>query len=125
MDSSRERRQMKKLKKQLKLLPINLRKKAIREARNAAGVRQRQQRPKKIAKRKKNSTHIQNDFERAEHNAMLAATSQELQQILAEFEELQDVPHDCTPAELWGKVSRMMIKRFITKLQESMNALPC
>ncbi|KAM8717873.1 hypothetical protein ACLKA7_004553 [Drosophila subpalustris] len=108
MDTLRELRKMKQIKKKLKSLPINLRKKAIREARNAAGMQQqqRQQKVKKTAKRKKNSSaHIQNEFERAEHKAMLAATSQELQQILASCEELADVPFDCTPAELWGKIA--------------------
>lgn len=66
---------------------------------------QPQQGQKKIARRKINSAYMQHDFERAEHSAMLAATSQELQQILAECEELTDVPDDCTPTELWAKVS--------------------
>ncbi|XP_034475355.1 uncharacterized protein LOC117782364 [Drosophila innubila] len=107
MDTLRERRKIKQIKKQLKLLPINLRKKAIREARNSAGMQQqqRQQRHKKAAKQKKNEANKQNDFERAEHNAMLAATSQELQQILAGCAELPDVPDDCTPTELWGKIA--------------------
>ncbi|XP_062142111.1 uncharacterized protein LOC133850131 isoform X1 [Drosophila sulfurigaster albostrigata] len=99
MDTSRERRKMVQIKKQLKLLPINLRKKAIREARNLAGMQQ-QKVQRKLKKRNK-----QNDFERAEHNAMLAATDQELQQILADYEELADVPSDCTPAELLGMIA--------------------
>ncbi|KAH8403373.1 hypothetical protein KR222_011435, partial [Zaprionus bogoriensis] len=89
--------------KKLKRLPINLRRKLIREARNMAGMQERQ--PKQRRPRKSHAPK-QNDFERAEHNAMLAATAQELQQILAAFEELADVPYDCTPAELWAKIAR-------------------
>lgn len=94
-----ERRNNKALnRKELKRLPINLRKKAIREARNNAGMQ------KQIPKRQRRPRAQQNDFERAEHNAMLAATSQKLQEILANCKELYDIPYDCTPAELWGKV---------------------
>lgn len=90
-------------KKKLKRLPINLRKKAIREARNMAGLAKQ---PQKQRKPRATSAHTQNDFERAEHNAMLAATSQELEKILANCKELADVPYDSTPAELWGMVSK-------------------
>lgn len=91
-------------KKELKRLPINLRKKAIREARNMAGMTGKQ--PQKQRKPRATFAQTQNDFERAEHNAMLAATSQELKKILANCKELADVPYDSTPAELWGMVSK-------------------
>lgn len=99
-----ERRNNKALnRKELKRLPINLRKKAIREARNNAGMQ------KQIPKRQRRPRAQQNDFERAEHNAMLAATSQKLQEILANCKELDDIPYDCTPAELWGKVRTRLL----------------
>lgn len=99
MDTNRDRRNMQVLnRKELKRLPINLRKKAIREARNMAGMQ------KQIPQRQRRPRAQQNDFERAEHNAMLHATNQKLQEILANFTELNDISYDCTPAELRGKV---------------------
>lgn len=94
-------------KKKLKRLPINLRKKAIREARNMAGMRKQ---PQKQRKPRAATAHTANDFERAEHNAMLAATTQELEKILTNCKELADVPYDSTPAELWAKVSKCLVR---------------
>lgn len=86
-------------------MPINLQRKAIREARNLVGMQQRQPKRKKHAKSRAILDRLGTDFERAEHNVMLAASSQELRQILSEFEELADVPHDPTAAELLGQAS--------------------
>lgn len=85
-------------------MPINLRKKAIREARNLAGMQQPTKSQRRLRKSTSTKSRLQNDFERAEHNAMLTASSHELQQILSEFEELADVPYDATPTELLGLV---------------------
>ncbi|KAH8377074.1 hypothetical protein KR093_003336 [Drosophila rubida] len=95
---------MTEIKTNLKLLPINLRRKAIREERNLAGMQQHNVR-RKLKQRKTTVAHKKNDFERAEHSAMLMATDQELQRILADCDELADVPFDCTPAELLGQIA--------------------
>ncbi|XP_023173376.2 uncharacterized protein LOC111601140 [Drosophila hydei] len=106
MDSFRERSKMLLNHKRLKRMPINLRKKAIREARNLAGMQQQEKSRKRQPKSTSTPARLQNDFERAEHNAMLSASSQELQRILSEFEELADVPYDATPAELLGLIAQ-------------------
>ncbi|XP_064535278.1 uncharacterized protein LOC135426196 [Drosophila montana] len=106
MELLRERRQIAVNRRRLKRMPINLQRKAIREARNLAGMQQRQPKRKQLAKSRAILDRLGNDFERAEHNAILAASSQELRQILSEFEELGDVPHDPTAAELLGQIAK-------------------
>jgi len=91
--------------KKLKKMPLNLRKKALREARNRHETIQgkrlkRKRNPQEVP----NARRIRNDFDRSEHNAMLASTSQELRRILQDFETLSDIPHDITPTELQGEV---------------------
>ncbi|XP_016945267.2 uncharacterized protein [Drosophila suzukii] len=92
--------------KKLKKMPLNLRKKALREARNRHETIQG-----KRLKRKRNpqevptARRIRNDFDRSEHIAMLASTSQELRRILQDFETLSDIPHDITPTELQGEIA--------------------
>ncbi|KAI8042673.1 uncharacterized protein LOC128261979 [Drosophila gunungcola] len=92
--------------KQLQKMPLNLRKKAVREARN------RQEKIQgKRKERKRNpqdvptARRLRNDFDRSEHNAMLASTAQELRRILQDFETLADIPHDITPTELRGEIA--------------------
>nr|XP_036673267.1 RNA-binding protein 25 isoform X2 [Drosophila suzukii] len=91
--------------KKLKKMPLNLRKKALREARNRHETIQgkrlkRKRNPQEVP----NARRIRNDFDRSEHNAMLASTSQELRRILQDFETLSDIPHDITPTELQGEL---------------------
>ncbi|XP_016989433.2 uncharacterized protein LOC108051732 [Drosophila rhopaloa] len=92
--------------KKLQKMPLNLRKKAVREARNRNEKIQG-----KRKERKRNppdvptARRLRNDFDRSEHNAMLASTSQELRRILQDFETLSDIPHDITPTELRGEIA--------------------
>ncbi|XP_030383655.1 uncharacterized protein LOC115631129 [Scaptodrosophila lebanonensis] len=90
--------------RKLKYMPVNLRKKAIREARNRnepiVGKRRRHGRRKTNKK--------DEDFERCEHNAMLAATAEEMKQILKQPEcadLLSDIPYDVTTTELLGEIA--------------------
>ncbi|XP_070067604.1 serine/Arginine-related protein 53 [Drosophila takahashii] len=92
--------------KKLQKMPLNLRKAAIREARNRnekiQGKRkERRRKPQEVP----TARRVRNDFDRSEHNAMLASTSQELRQILQDFECLSDIPHDITPTELQGEIA--------------------
>ncbi|KAH8305465.1 hypothetical protein KR018_006634 [Drosophila ironensis] len=88
--------------KKLQSMPLNLRKQAVREARN-----KNQKILGKPKKRQKKATarRIRNDFERSEHNAMLCSTSRELRKILASVETLSDIPHDISPEELLGEIA--------------------
>ncbi|XP_017086712.2 RNA-binding protein 25 isoform X2 [Drosophila eugracilis] len=92
--------------KQLQKMPLNLRKKAVREARNRnEKIRGNRKKWKKARQDVPTPTRrLQNNFDRSEHNAMLASTSQELRQILQDFETLSDIPHDITPIELRGEL---------------------
>ncbi|SPP81424.1 protein SON [Drosophila guanche] len=92
--------------KKLLQMPINLRKKAIREARN------RNEKILSNCKRKKRKSKAWitarrqcNAAERAEHNDLVDSTEQELRQILDEFGELSDIPYDCTATELLGEIA--------------------
>uniref|UniRef100_A0A6P4FPQ2 Uncharacterized protein LOC108051732 n=1 Tax=Drosophila rhopaloa TaxID=1041015 RepID=A0A6P4FPQ2_DRORH len=92
--------------KKLQKMPLNLRKKAVREARNRnekiQGKRkERKRNPQDVP----TARRLRNDFDRSEHNAMLASTSQELRRILQDFETLSDIPHDITPTELRGEIA--------------------
>ncbi|XP_017086711.2 splicing regulatory glutamine/lysine-rich protein 1 isoform X1 [Drosophila eugracilis] len=93
--------------KQLQKMPLNLRKKAVREARNRnEKIRGNRKKWKKARQDVPTPTRrLQNNFDRSEHNAMLASTSQELRQILQDFETLSDIPHDITPIELRGEIA--------------------
>ncbi|XP_017026021.1 uncharacterized protein [Drosophila kikkawai] len=93
--------------KQLQKMPLNLRKKAVREARNRhEKIPGRRKERKRISRELSTTPRRQrNDFDRSEHNAMLASTSQELRRILASCETLSDIPHDITPTELMGEIA--------------------
>lgn len=91
--------------KKLRKMPLNLRKQAVREARN--------RNEPILGKKKKRKTNprffrtarrLRNDFDRSEHKAMLASTSEELRRILQDVETLSDIPHDITNTELQGEV---------------------
>lgn len=92
--------------KKLQKMPVNLRKKAVREARNRNEKILGRRKQRKRIPRELSTTprRLRNDFDRSEHNAMLASTSQELRRILESCDTLSDIPHDITPTELMGEV---------------------
>lgn len=91
--------------KKLQAMPTNLRKKAVRQARNnnetILGKRKKSGRRRIVP----TARRVRNDFDQSEHNAMLASTSRELRHILENFSTLSDIPHDITTTELLGEVS--------------------
>ncbi|XP_017056554.2 uncharacterized protein LOC108098267 [Drosophila ficusphila] len=104
-DKRREQRNVLTYKK-LQKMPVNLRKQAVREARNRnekiqGKRRERRKKPDNVT----SARRVRNNFDRSEHNAMLASTSKELRRILQEFETLSDIPHDITPIELQGEIA--------------------
>ncbi|KAH8365017.1 hypothetical protein KR200_008507 [Drosophila serrata] len=93
--------------KNLQKMPVNLRKKAVREARNRNEKILGKRKERKRTTRELSTTprRQRNDFDRSEHNAMLASTSEELRRILDSCETLSDIPHDITPTELMGEIA--------------------
>lgn len=96
--------------KKLQAMPTNLRKKAVRQARNnnekILGKRKNSGRRRSVP----SARRVRNDFDESEHNAMLASTSRELRHILENFSTLSDIPHDITSTELLGEVSLERIR---------------
>ncbi|XP_017153081.1 uncharacterized protein LOC108162724 [Drosophila miranda] len=92
--------------KKLQQMPVNLRKKAIREARN----RNEEILSNRKGKKKKDKSWITarrqcNAAECSEHNNLVDSTEQELRQILQGFDVLSDIPYDCTATELLGEIA--------------------
>ncbi|EDV30962.2 uncharacterized protein Dana_GF14776 [Drosophila ananassae] len=91
--------------KKLQAMPTNLRKKAVRQARNnnekILGKRKNSGRRRSVP----SARRVRNDFDQSEHNAMLASTSRELRHILENFSTLSDIPHDITSTELLGEIA--------------------
>ncbi|BFF95229.1 protein SON [Drosophila madeirensis] len=87
-------------------MPVNLRKKAIREARNRnEKILSNRKRKKRKSKAWITARRQCNAAERAEHNDLVDSTEQELRQILDDFGELSDIPYDCTATELLGEIA--------------------
>ncbi|XP_023032156.1 uncharacterized protein LOC6643519 [Drosophila willistoni] len=95
--------------KMLSKMPLNLRKKAIREARNRReqilGKRKNRQPKKNTNSRTPSPNYLHSDFDSSEHNAMLSATNDRLRHILMNCKELSDIPHDCNQLELFGEIA--------------------
>ncbi|XP_002132976.3 uncharacterized protein [Drosophila pseudoobscura] len=92
--------------KKLQQMPVNLRKKAIREARS----RNEEILSNRKGKKKKTKSWITarrqcNAAECSEHNNLVDSTEQELRQILQGFDVLSDIPCDCTATELLGEIA--------------------
>ncbi|XP_068140896.1 uncharacterized protein [Drosophila tropicalis] len=95
--------------KMLSKMPLNLRKKAVREARNRGeqilGKRKKRQPKKNTNSRTPSPNCLHSDFDSSEHNAMLSATNEQLRHILMNCKELSDIPHDCNQLELFGEIA--------------------
>ncbi|XP_022221368.2 uncharacterized protein LOC111073381 [Drosophila obscura] len=87
-------------------MPVNLRKKATREARNRnEEILSNRKGTKRKTKAWITARRQCNAAERSEHNDLVASTEQELRQILESFGELSDIPYDCTATELLGEIA--------------------
>ncbi|XP_046810283.1 uncharacterized protein LOC111676658 isoform X2 [Lucilia cuprina] len=84
-----------------KHVPINLARKAQRERRirnGGIGRNRKRNRMKRLRKKKKQN------FELSELETLVSATENHLKEILANDEQLSDIPYDVTPEELQGEL---------------------
>ncbi|XP_023293389.2 uncharacterized protein LOC111676658 isoform X1 [Lucilia cuprina] len=85
-----------------KHVPINLARKAQRERRirnGGIGRNRKRNRMKRLRKKKKQN------FELSELETLVSATENHLKEILANDEQLSDIPYDVTPEELQGELA--------------------